>query len=252
MTQHMITVGLGLCFIFAAASIVAAGDGAGKDASPKGQKDATPAQPAPASNPHEPGNAPGVQPRNPKADATLIDLTNFYTLALNEDASGVYGYTLETLPRGVQKLGPVQYDLRGVVQVSGQQFGGAKNGFPEAVKGIRVGLKCRVLSFLHASRWTEDYGTKIGHYAIHYANGDTWEIPILFGVDVRDWRPMHDPDAPAHGPVVAWRGRDKAGLEIVLFQTQWANPLPDVQITSIDLVSSMTNAAPFLVAVTAQ
>jgi hypothetical protein len=142
--------------------------------------------------------------------------------------------------------------LRGVVQVSGQPFVDGRKKFPEAVKGIPVGLKCRKLVFLHSSRWTEDNGTKIGSYVIHYANGQTWEVPIVFGVDLRDWRPMHDPGAGDGGPAAAWQGHDKAGNEVVLFETAWANPLPLVEISSIDLASAMTTAAPFLVAVTAQ
>jgi len=137
------------------------------------------------------------------------------------------------------------------VQVSGQQFGGAKK-IPEAVKGIPVGLKCRRIAFIHASRWTEDNGTKIGSYVIHYVNGQTQEVPIVFGVDLRDWRPKHDPDAGANGPAAAWHGHDNAGNDVVLFETTWTNPQPAFEVATIDVVSAMTNAAPFLVAVTAQ
>ena len=65
-------------------------------------------------------NHPGIEVRDPKADRRLIDLTSYYTLALTEDASGVYGYTLDALPRGVQQIANVHYDLRGIVQVSSQ------------------------------------------------------------------------------------------------------------------------------------
>ena len=245
MVHHIIAIGLGFLLLGTAASV----EPHGKEAISGGrQKDAPTTRP---SAQHEPGTVPGVEPRDPKTDAKLIDLTDYYTLALNEDASGAFGYTLEALPRGVQKLGGVQYDLRGVVQVSSQEFGRGK-AFPEAVMGIKVGLKCAKLSFLHASRWTEDRQTRIGSYVINYANGKTREVPIVFGVDLRDWRPMHDPDAKGKGPAVGWKGQDNKGREIVLFQTTWTNSLPDVEITSIDMVSAMKDAAPFLVAVTAQ
>jgi len=95
---------------------------------------------------------------------------------------------------------------------------------------------------------------------IHYVNGDKEEIPIRFGIDLRDWTPHHDPGAPAvpgaqpNGPTVGWIGKDKdkPAIDYVLFEKQWSNPHPDLEIVSIDLVSAMTNAAPFLVAVTAQ
>jgi hypothetical protein len=192
----------------------------------------------------------GIPERDPNADPRLIDLTDYYTLALGEDASGVFGYTLDMLPKGVHRVGNVQYDLRGVVQVWGQPFGGrAKKKFPEQVKAIRVGLKCRKLMFLHASRWTEDKVNKIGSYVIHYADGKTAEVPIVFGKDLRDWRPVHDPGAG--GPAPAWQGCDKAGEAVVLFETAWTNPKPEAQIASIDMVSAMMEAAPFLVALTA-
>lgn len=225
----------------------------GKQANIQGDgRDETPStQPAQENVDHEPGRVLGVLPRDPKADKTSIDLTKYYTLGLDEDASGVYGYTLSALPKGLQKLGNAQYDLRGIVQVSGKVFAARNKVFPPAVKGIKLGLKCHTLSFLHASRWTEQNGVQIGSYVIHYANGQTREIPIIFGVDLRDWLPSWDPGAAANGPPVGWQGRD-GNLDILLFEKQWPNPLPDVEISSIDMVSSMTQAAPFLVAVTAQ
>lgn len=240
MVKHLNGVGIGIFVLLQATSLAGA-------AADRIEQPAT----APTTQPVKPIHA-GIQLRDPKADRRLIDLTNFYTLALTEDASGAFGYTLDALPTGVKQLGTVQYDLRGVVQVSGKPFVADGKKFPEAVKGIQVGIKCQKLCFLHASRWTEDNGTKIGSYMIHYANGRTWEVPIIFGVDLRDWRPMHDPGAGADGPAAAWQGQDKAGNDVVLFETSWVNPLPLEEIASIDLVSAMTDAAPFLVAVTAQ
>lgn len=238
MAKHLNGIGFGLFVMFQAAGF--AGAAADRGDQPGAASTTQPAKPVHA----------GIQLRDPMADRHLIDLTNYYTLALTEDASGALGYTLDALPTGVKQLGTVQYDLRGVVQVSSQQFAGTGKKFPEAVKGIPVGLKCHKLCFLHASRWDEDNRTKIGSYMVHYANGRTWEVPIIYGVDLCDWRSIHD--AGADGPVPAWQGHDNAGNEMGLFETAWTNPLPLEEIASIDMVSAMTNAAPFLVAVTAQ
>ena len=108
------------------------------------------------------------------------------------------------------------------------------------------------MNFLHASRWTDNEGTRIGSYVVHYEDGQLREVPIIFGVDLRDWRPQHDPGAQGNGPGAAWHGNDNAGRDLVLFATAWTNPLPNIKITSIDVISAMKNAAPFLVAVTAQ
>jgi hypothetical protein len=229
-----------------AIAIVRAGDDAVNKAPPTT---------APDKAKHAPGSVTDMPPRDPKADRSLIDLTNYYTLSLNEDASGVYGYTLELLPRGVQQIGKTTYDLRGIVQLSSNVFVSRHIEFPHEVKGIKIGQKCRTLSFLHASRWIEQEGTQIGTYVVHYANGQTRDIPIRFGIDLRDWKPQHDPNANAanaNGPQAAWQGVDKGGAAMVLFEFEWTNPLPDQEITAVDLVSSMTDAAPFLVGLTAQ
>jgi hypothetical protein len=55
--------------------------------------------------------------------------------------------------------------------------------------------------------------------------------------------------------VIAWVGGNIATefrRPMGLFRTSWENPLPDVTITSIDYVSAMGQAAPFLVAITAE
>jgi hypothetical protein len=41
-------------------------------------------------------------------------------------------------------------------------------------------------------------------------------------------------------------------VHIRLFKTSWVNPFPDEEITSIDYVSAMSDAAPFLIAITAE
>jgi len=160
------------------------------------------------------------------------------------------------IQRGVQQIGNADYDVRGIVQASSSEYAQRNILFPTEIKGIKVGQTCRTLCFLHASRWTEDKGTQIGSYIVHYADGQSREIPILFGVDLRDWDPGHDPGAAGAAaapgaPPIAWRGNDKTN-QFVLYEKQWQNPLPDVRIESIDLVSSMTTAAPFLVALTAK
>ena len=204
----------------------------------------------PAGAQHQPGKV-FAQPRDPNADPKLIDLTNNYTLALSEDASGAFGYTLDAVPIGVQQFGNTQFDIRGIVQVSSNAFVAAKKEFPKAVTGIKVGQKCATLSFLHATRWTNAQGVQIGSYVVRYANGQIREIPIRFGIELRDWRPIHDAGANNAGPPIAWRGQDGNGNEIVLFQFDWQNPLPDVSVATIDMVSTMQDAAPFLVALTA-
>lgn len=64
-----------------------------------------------------------------------------------------------------------------------------------------------------------------------------------------------DPNLPT--PVIAWVGqntysRNCGNRKIRLFKSTWENPRPLVRVTSIDFVSTMKQAAPFLIAITAE
>ena len=83
---------------------------------------------------------------------------------------------------------------------------------------------------------------------MHYADGETRELPIVYGQDIRDWH-----SAGEHGKMsrasTVWRGRNAAGADIRLGRNIRQNPRPDVQIERLDIVSSMSAAAPFIVAI---
>ena len=55
---------------------------------------------------------------------------------------------------------------------------------------------------------------------------------------------------------VAWVGQNpqatKSGYHIRIFKSSFDNPKPDLQIKTIDYVSSLTPSAPFLLAVTVE
>jgi hypothetical protein len=64
---------------------------------------------------------------------------------------------------------------------------------------------------------------------------------------------------------IAWEGTNPAatdyrtdfpagepGKELRLFVATWENPRPDVEVTSLDLVSRETQSAPFVVAITVE
>ena len=50
----------------------------------------------------------------------------------------------------------------------------------------------------------------------------------------------------------AWRGATEANPMVGVWQSFWENPLPSVQVKSLEIVSGMASAAPFLVAITAE
>ena len=131
-----------------------------------------------------------------RADAAkpgLIDLTGYYNAGLTEtwhppnDVSMGHRNDLSNLPRGLQKLSGVEFDVRGVIQLQGRTLQGWGAAFPEQVKGIKVKQAAKALHFLHGAGYQARDGTVIGYYIINYSSGPERRIPIVYGQDVRDW-----------------------------------------------------------------
>jgi tetratricopeptide (TPR) repeat protein len=190
-------------------------------------------------------------PRSPDATPTLIDLTAYYNAGLNEAwhfGQGAKGTDLAALPTGVQTLAGVRFDVRGIIQLSSKR---SQPWFPEKVEGIRIGQKCRTLNFLQATGWMAKDGARIGSFVIHYADGQNQELPIVYGEDTREWHGRSDAvQTITQGKLAwSWPGDD---LKRRLFISSRQNPLPDLEITTVDYISAMTDCFPFLIALTVE
>ncbi|MBN1580763.1 MAG: hypothetical protein JXA89_08670 [Anaerolineae bacterium] len=197
-----------------------------------------------------------VAPRSSQASPDLVDLSKHYTSSLDDNWFCHAGHDLRDLPRGVQVLGGVAFDVRGLVQLAASKSIDVTGVvFPEAVKGIAVHRAGRRLHFLQACFWNTDEGAKLGEYVIHYADGQTRTAPILYGQNIMDWwvRPGGGQLTEAE---TVWRGTNPAtssmGLTTHLIKYTWENPLPEVEISTIDFVSDLIEAGPFLVAITVE
>jgi len=198
-----------------------------------------------------------IPPRSEEATPGMVDLSDHYLNSLDDEIHAKPGNTLSKLPQGVQAFQETQFDVRGVIQLAGKdslQITGVV--YPKAVKGIRVHHKGQQLHFLHAAAWNpEDGNLEIGQYVLHYANGESRSIPILYQANVSDWwvRPH---DKPLAGAQVAWEGTNprtqEMGYLLRLFKYTCANPLPDIEIETMDFASKLVHSAPMLVAVTVE
>jgi hypothetical protein len=161
---------------------------------------------------------------------------------------------LDRLPRGVHKLGDAYFRIdEKLVQVKGQ----IHPNWPESITGIKVAGNAKRLHILHACQQQAGAGTELGHYVIHYADGTREKVPIVYGKNLVDWwhfGTQHNDPSDAR---IAWKGsnemiegRREAGLEVHLFALAWTNPHPDKEISTIDVVSSVSHCDPFLIAVT--
>ncbi len=197
-----------------------------------------------------------IEKRSPKAGPNLVDLSDYYDTSLDDDWFQHPGHDLQDVPRGVQVLGGTPFDVRGLIQLAGSKSLDVTGVvFPEAVKGIKVNRKGQRIHFLQACGWSAPQGFKLGEYVIHYADGQTKSAPILYQENTMDWwtRPQ---DRPPTAAKEVWRGSNPStrsmGYATHLIKYTWENPLPNVEITTIDFVSDIISAAPNLVAITVE
>ena len=199
--------------------------------------------------------------RDPRAPPTLIDLSLFYDAPLTESIhywKGRPGNDLAEVPRGLTNFASVEFDARGIISLNGT---GLPEWFPlpQAVTNIPVRLKFAQLHCFMGTGWWEDHGARIGTFVLHYADGQKEELAIRYAIHVRDCiaqAERADDDNPLEHAVVAWTGdnffaRSLSG-HVRLYKATWENPRPEVEVRSIDFISTMTRCAPFLIAMTAE
>jgi hypothetical protein len=199
-----------------------------------------------------------VPPRNPSTKKNLIDLSGHYNGSPREGwlPTTPMGTTAQkTLPitLGVGRFDGVDFDVRGLIQLSGNKIKAAGGEFPEKVTDIKVGLKCRKLYFLQAAAWGSfvKNGVQIGSFTVHYVNDSKREILIVQGEDLGNWTGTDNDDLLRRGAVV-WKGENAAEQSVRVYKSVWDNPQPELEIRSLDFVSKMTDASPFLIAITAE
>ena len=193
---------------------------------------------------------PAIPKRDPKAEPRLLDLSNFYVTALQSPWlwRNPRGHDLSALPQGTVQLPslPVSFDVRGLVQLGGKNLFAP---FPERVDGIPVRQKCQRLHFLQGAIYPDPPGTETGRYDVRFVDGTRVAIPIIYGRDVLAWDQA--PTSTAAELRLAWKGPGASSNRIHhLYHQEWSNPRPNMEIASLDFVSTMTEAGPFLIAIT--
>ena len=201
-----------------------------------------------------------IPSRPAEATAAQLDLSAFYNASLTKSwlpaPAGSAANDLAELPRGLQRFGGHLFDVRGLIQLSGAALENVGGRFPRAVEGLPVKQRCRKLQFLQGAAWSALSGTQIGSYRVRYEDGSTREIPLRFGLNLREWWSPPTATPLTTGAAVAWEGGNAAsravGMKLRLYQMTWINPRPDQAILSLDFSSTQEFPAPFLIAVTAE
>jgi beta-galactosidase len=200
-------------------------------------------------------------------DYTLIDIHTKAT-AYKDERGGFFGdrnRTFKGLPQGRQRFAGVDYEVYEMPTSPVPQvlmLGGRRlpNDLPEQITDIPIHATADALFFLHTARVDRRMNDRdrrehkkfvMFRYVVHYADGQTREVPIYSEIDIDHYVQQHPRALP--GAQVAWVGpyehsEDKA----VAYAKQWNNPRPDVEIASVDMeYVDKDRGVPALFAITA-
>jgi len=95
------------------------------------------------------------------------------------------------------------------------------------MRGIRVGTHVKSLHFFHGGHFSE-HRSVLGHYRVHYVDGEIRRIPIVYGSSLTDFSRGSRFPAKTHK---VWNRQGRA-----LHRFDWTNPRPDVAIERMDIV----------------
>lgn len=199
-------------------------------------------------------------------DYTPIDIHTKATTY--KDERGFFGddsRTFKGLPQDRQRFAGVDYDIyemptSPVPQVLMPGGKGLPKDLPAEITGIPIRCKADALFFLHTARLDRRMDDRdrrehrkfaIFKYVVHYADGQSEDVPIHAEIDIDHYVQEHPKALP--GAQVAWtRPYEGSADHAVAYARQWNNPRPDVQIESVDMVGvDRERGVPALLAITA-
>ncbi len=182
------------------------------------------------------------------------------------DEKGWFGdrrFTFKDLPAGRQTFAGVPYEIFDfpTSPVPTALMLSDKASKPaQEIKGIPINRKADALFFLHTMKLEHRMNNndrrkgnryETLRYVVHYADGQTANIPIYAEVDIDDYRQKEPQAIP--GAQLGWtKPFEGTDYSAVAYAKQWNNPRPDVAITSLDMMpGEQPRGIPALLAVTA-
>jgi len=182
----------------------------------------------------------------------ILDLSRHFNFVLHESppADGTNN-NLSSLPRGLREWDGVTFDIRGVIHLTR----GSRNlPYPIGVDNIVVTQRCSRIHLLYGFVFSEPPSGNLARLAIRFSGRPEHSVALSHTKGNPE-----DALDPASGSAdrsdrLVW----KESLEfpylktrtVCLYHTSIRNPHPEAQVTSLSFSSAMTEAAPFLMAVT--
>jgi len=126
--------------------------------------------------------------------------------------------------------------------------------YPEKITGIPVNYVTGSLCFLHSSAWESEKGTDVVRIVVNYANNDKRTFVIKNQIEVEDWWFHPEKSIFPSKAKLAWEGSNSRvnnlGFVLKLYRYACVNPMPEIEITTIDLISSMNATGYMLYGIT--
>jgi hypothetical protein len=215
--------------------------------------EATPADPPSDRQLAGAGEATGAD-TDAEADALPLDLTQHYRMKAS-DFDKNKRYPWPAAPRGSQTFAGVPLEIGGALLLWGQRNAEMGLAFPEQITGIPLERKFEFLYICHGAFFEGPAGTPTCDVVFHYDDGTSASDTLECGGDARDWFLIGDGMVGPSNPrsTLAWKGEGLAGdrpQAIRFCLTAVANPHPDKEVTALDLVSSKSQAAACILAIT--
>jgi hypothetical protein len=195
-----------------------------------------------------------IEKRQLPAERKYVDLGSFYNFSLSEEIHGKPGNTIH-IPEGINDFNGVKFDTRGIIQlVSKVSYEKSHIHYPEKITGIPVNCVAGSLCLLHSSAWESEKGTDVVEIVVHYANHQKQSITIKYQEEVEDWWFHLQNSIFPEKAKLAWQGSNARvkdlGFVLKIYRYTWVNPMPELEIASIDLISSMNTTGYMLYGIT--
>lgn len=168
---------------------------------------------------------------------------------------GDYAPALSSLCRtGILTVSNHLFDVRALVHLDGAtgfDYGWVK-GFPTATSNIVVNAAASKLHVLAGVYQRSPPNTKVASVRLNYSDGDSFEIPIRYGVEVADARaPSTSRSVQIFPNEPVSSLPETEGIAIpALFYFVLDNPQPKKPVSSLKLVSTEAVSHPYFLAIT--
>ena len=154
----------------------------------------------------------------------------------------------EVVPHGTQICNGVAFVCDGAIRFGALRAARDNKHYPGAVLDVTVRTRGSRIHLLQSSENSSGAmeGAPYGRIVLNYTNGETRRFDLLYAVHGRDWmQSQRSPEQPMldENTTLGWSQlHPRKGITIRFYHTTFANPLPDMEITSADFISPLHTA----------